>query len=551
MADQPIAFGARAHGVPPVDAADGPTLALAGQIVTMDAQRTVLKDGVLYLDHGAIVAVLPRSAPPPAAFAAVPITETHGTIYPGLIDLHNHLSYNILQLWDVPRQFHNRGQWAGIQEYRDTISGPMDIIGRTPGLLASVVRYVECKCLVGGVTTSQGIELFSNHGARRYYRGLVRNVEQTNDPALPEAGSRIADVDATDAQSFLARLGQKQCYLLHLAEGTDDSARKHFLSLRMPPDEPEKWAITASLTGIHSTGLHPEDYAIMAARGASMVWSPFSNLLLYGGTARIVDAQRAGVGIGLGADWSPSGSKNLFGELKVARVVTQNESTFDDKVLLAMATIDAAKILHWEHLIGSLEAGKRADLMVLAGAPADPYGTFFKAPETDVELVLINGVPRFGTPELFQRVGLDGEAIKLDGQTRRLNLAQATADPDVTAETFAQARDTLTQTLTNLPHLATQTPRAMPAGVGAPVQWFLALDELAPTGNDVRPNLPFGGVPSAPSARGVMPLAAPDLKPLTLDALTVVDDSRFLDLVRTSKNLPEAVKHDLPGLYGG
>ena len=70
-------------------------------------------------------------------------------------------------------------------------------------LLPAVIRYVECKCLFGGVTTSQGIELFSNHGGRRYYRGVVRNVEQTHDPALPEAGTRIADVKSKTAEAFL------------------------------------------------------------------------------------------------------------------------------------------------------------------------------------------------------------------------------------------------------------------------------------------------------------------------------------------------------------
>src|SRR5262249_45723345 len=158
-----------------------------------------------------------------------------------------------------------------------------------------------------------------------------------------EAGSRIADVDAGDAKSFLAQLGQKQCYLLHLAESVDEAARKHFLSLQIEGDE---WAITKSLSGIHSTALTTEDYAIMATRGASMVWSPFSNLLLYGGTAKVSEARAAGVAIGLGADWSPSNSKNLFGELKVAQLVTRDDPNFDDKTLLAMATIDTARILH-------------------------------------------------------------------------------------------------------------------------------------------------------------------------------------------------------------
>jgi len=54
-----------------------------------------------------------------------------------------------------------------------------------------------------------------------------------------------------------------------------------------------------------------------------MVWSPFSNLLLYGGTSDIARARNEGVLIALGPDWSPSGSKNLLGELKVARLVSE------------------------------------------------------------------------------------------------------------------------------------------------------------------------------------------------------------------------------------
>ena len=73
----------------------------------------------------------------------------------------------------------------------------------------------------------------------------------------------------------------------------------------------------------------PADFQVMAANGASMVWSPFSNLLLYGQTANVAAAVAAGIAgapfkIGLGSDWSPSGSKSLFGELKVARVYSQN-----------------------------------------------------------------------------------------------------------------------------------------------------------------------------------------------------------------------------------
>ena len=119
----------------------------------------------------------------------------------------------------------------------------MQVIGRTPHLLPALVRYVECKCLLGGVTTSQGIQLASNAGVRRFYRGFLRNVEQTNEAALPEAATRIDDIEASDAELFLARLQKQSCFLLHLAEGIDDRARIHFLALQLTD---ERWAITPS-----------------------------------------------------------------------------------------------------------------------------------------------------------------------------------------------------------------------------------------------------------------------------------------------------------------
>ena len=93
----------------------------------------------------------------------------------------------------VPKLFQHRGQWPDHPDYRKLISGPMTVVGQyrdaegKAALLAPLVRYVECKCLLGGVTTSQGVMLSSNAGIQRFYRGIVRNVEQTDDPDLFEA----------------------------------------------------------------------------------------------------------------------------------------------------------------------------------------------------------------------------------------------------------------------------------------------------------------------------------------------------------------------------
>jgi hypothetical protein len=116
--------------------------ALRGRVVTMDEGFRVLDDGVVYIDGGDIVAVQDAAAPAPEGFGA-PV-DSGGTLYPGLIELHNHLAYNVLRLWNVPERFPNRDRWSGTPGYRRDVTGPMRILGTLPGLLPSVVRYVEC-----------------------------------------------------------------------------------------------------------------------------------------------------------------------------------------------------------------------------------------------------------------------------------------------------------------------------------------------------------------------------------------------------------------------
>src|ERR1700674_4161018 len=91
--------------------------ALKGRVVTMDAARTVMASGIVWVDGASIAGVTPSQAGPPAGFAEVAVTDTKGTIYPGLIELHNHLAYNPLKLWRVPELFSNRDQWPHHPQY--------------------------------------------------------------------------------------------------------------------------------------------------------------------------------------------------------------------------------------------------------------------------------------------------------------------------------------------------------------------------------------------------------------------------------------------------
>jgi 5-methylthioadenosine/S-adenosylhomocysteine deaminase len=541
----------------PIDPAHSPRWALAGRIVTMDPRSTVIPDGAIWIAGATIAAVTRRAEPAPEGFGDIVPLETGGTVFPGLIELHNHLAYNVLPLWNVPQTYTNRDQWGNTPAYHQLVTAPMKTIGEATDLLPALVRYVECKALVGGVTSTQGIALFSAPGVRRYYRGIVRNVEETGDELLPEAGSRIADVDAKDPQAFLAEIEKKTCFLLHLSEGTDEAAHRHFEALRLPGN---KWAIAPSLAGIHCVALTPADFEVMAANGASMVWSPFSNLLLYGRTANVAGAVAAApLKIGLGSDWSPTGIKSLLGELKVARVYSHNSgNTFSDGQLVRLATTAGAEILRWDKTVGSLEAGKRADLVAVAGQDdAAPLTPLFEGDERTVQLVAIDGTPRYGTPALLVAEGPGLETLAVGGEQRVLYLVQATEDPDVAALGYAQAKAKLADALENIKAIRLEQerehgPEALAAApavhAGHP---RLVLDEFEHTDFTQRPHLELDGAVTGPVDRpqASAPPISSLLSPIALDPLTVADDPGWLDRVAHEMNLPGYLAPGLRSLY--
>ena len=294
-----------------------------------------------------------------------------------------------------------------------------------------------------------------------------------------------------------------------------------------------------------------------------MIWSPLSNLLLYGGTARVDAARAAGVTIGLGSDWSPTGSKNLLGELKVAWLYSQHvlNGLFTARDLVAMATRDAARILKWKGLLGTIAAGARADLLVIDGTAGDPYDALIHAKETDIRLVMINGVARYGVPALMALLAPDDQTVRVGGQSRKLFLKQETSDPDVAVVSLSKATSQLRDALLNIAKLAKEAEKPKPAAArklaldatAQPV-WSLALDEIQDRGEDIRPRLPFNGPRdfTGPKRAAVkVTAAAPPLstilKPIQLDPLTVADDADFLDAIEQQPNVPEAGQKQFAG----
>nr|WP_246377007.1 MULTISPECIES: amidohydrolase family protein [Gluconacetobacter] len=173
---------------------------------------------------------------------------------------------------------------------------------------------------------------------------------------------------------------------------------------------------------IHAVALTPADFDLVAARRASLVWSPRSNLSLYGQTMDVLAARRRGITIALGSDWLPSGSMNLNRELACA--VHFNHShlhdALSDDALWRMVTLNAARVAGAEKEIGSIAVGKLADLVLFADPAHRGVHAVVRARPQDEMLVLRGGTVLLGRGDLVDRLRPSCEAIDVPGVSLKL-----------------------------------------------------------------------------------------------------------------------------------
>jgi len=412
---------------------------LLGRIVTFDDDSTVIDDGALYIGADErIAAVQERSAPAPAGFADAATLETRGTIYPGLMDLHNHIAYNTLPRWaseeraaDEP--WERRDQWPDDPSYKPKVGLPAKALCEIAG--EAVLKYVETKAVIGGTTAIQGAAKVPN-----YDGWLVRNIEketfQTGDTSVRQSVRKLGA--AKDFATYRkAMVDDKDAFIYHLSEGTADKLVNEFEDLK------DNDCLNQRLIAIHCTALGETEFEAWNPE-STVVWSPFSNLWLYGGTTAVHKARDAGLRICLGTDWSPSGSKNLLGELKVADVCNTKlmDDVFTDEELCRMATSNPADALSWEERLGRLKPGLHGDVLVTTTREDDPYRNLITAIERDVLFVAINGYPFYGTPRLMRAAkAKNAEPIRIGPESRSIVLVyEGYPDADMT---WAQVRDEL------------------------------------------------------------------------------------------------------------
>ena len=407
-----------------------------------------------------------------------------------------------------------------LPEYRRFISKPMGILAKKrKDLIKPIVRYIEAKLLVSGVTSGQGMK--STFGATKLYHGLLRNFEQPDDPQLPSVNHLVPDIEDDPEQIAKFRRQLDKVFFFHLAEGRDTKAHAQFEILQ------RNGLLGQNLVAIHSVGLERADFAKLKAGGAKVVWSPFSNLLLYGKTLDVGGLIASGTGFSLGSDWTPSGSRNILFEMKVASLAAQAAGVaIGPRALAEAVTVRAAQAAGWGHKLGTVEAGRYADLLVLDDSvPQDPYENLLRATERNVRLVLVAGHPRHGDSALIRAAGIPPartERIEIGGREKLLQLEHP-ASP-LNGLSLGDAASILKEEMSDL-------PRAEARSLWMPLS---ADEEEADLELDLQ---------SEPAADEFDVLAElPPLTSLRLDALTVIDDPSLFTVLSGFAHLPGFLK---------
>ena len=482
-------------------------IVLFGRILTVDADRRVLASGAVYLRDGLIEAVQPESSAPPAGFTKARRVRTGGLVAPGLIDLHNHLAYNTLPLWiGRDRAYETRYQWPGAPTYQSDVSNPAQALGIAAP--AAALRFAEVKAIVGGVTAIQG----SPPLTRAFPGWMVRNVEKEEIGSKQPIFQSVLPASDEQLDATAGRLELGRAFIYHLGEGVAPKLRDEFQQLA------DHRCVGAGLIGIHSTALTAADFAEWAAFGAgAVVWSPFSNLWLYGGTTDVVAARAAGIKVCLGSDWTPSGTRNVLGELKIAAEWNHQSlaGALTDADLVEMATANPGDTLAraWGVQVGRLVPGALADITVFGADGGDPWGSVLGATERNVRLVLVGGRPAYGNRTLLAAAGaVDVEPISVAGIRRGIVMRL----PD--------------ELLPQEPDLALQATKS----------WADGLAELSRVWDD-----PAKAVRQARTRRdvGADPLEfVPDIPPAGEDGAKALDDDELDKLVMPAF---DGIGHDL------
>ncbi len=378
------------------------TLLVNGTIVTMDAAGAVLPAGAVAISGAEIVAV-GSVAELRARFQARDEIDCAGcAILPGLINAHAHVPMSLLRglvadvqldVWLYGYMFPVESRFANAEfSYVGTRLSCAEMIRSGTTTFVDMYYFEEEVARAADeagmrAICGQTVMRFSTPDAASYDAGLERartfiHAWHTHPRIIPTIAPH-APYTCTD-EIYHEAVALAREYNVPLVTHLSETARENVESLETVNRSPVAYAESVGAFDVKAIAAHcvhtdESDWAILRSHGVGAAPCPSSNLKLASGVAPYAEMLAAGVNLGIGTDGPASNDdQDLLNEVHLAALLPKglgNDPTLmPAKAALALATSLGAKAVHLDHLIGSLVAGKRADLIVidLGGAHSSP-----------------------------------------------------------------------------------------------------------------------------------------------------------------------------------
>src|SRR6266404_2622594 len=398
-----------------------------GTVVTMDGARAIYNDGAVVVKGDTIVAVGPRRELEARYLASQTIDAKGGLILPGFINGHTHVPMTLF------RGIHDD---VTLNDWLYKYIFPAEKKNVNEEFVRWGTRLAAAEQIRGGVTTFADMYYFEDAVAEETKAAGMRGALGETILDFPAPDNKTNDAMLEYTEKFLKRWQGDP--LIHAAVAphsiyTDSEktlkdsaalARKHNAPILIHVGETKKelndsrekngttpvqyldklGILGPDVLAAHCVWVDETDRKILAQRQVGCVHNPSSNMMLASGVAPVIEERAAGIAVGLGTD-SPAGSNNdlnLMEEMdlaaKLQKITKIDPRALGAKAVVEMATIEGARALHMEKEIGSLEAGKKADIILLGlDAPNavpmyDVYTQLAYALKgSDIEMVIIGG----------------------------------------------------------------------------------------------------------------------------------------------------------------
>ena len=424
-----VAFALLAALVAPLAAQQPAAITLIitnGIVVTVDGARRVLNPGAVAINGTEIVAVDTPAAITAKYKAAQTIDASGRVVMPGLINTHTHAAMVM---------FRGLGNDLNLMDWLQKYIFPAEAKTVSPAFVRTGTRLAALEMIQSGTTTFADMYYFEEEVGRVAKAAGLRTLAGQTVIEFPVADAKTPADALTRAEAFVKEfandelvtptLAPHSVYTLdaktlaatsalarrlnipiqiHLAETQAEisqSLDRHKMRPVALLDSLQFWVPVT--IGAHGVWMNDDEIALLKQRHVGISHNPESNMKLSSGTAPVIKYRKAGVDVGLGTDGAASNNDlDMFEAMRQAafqqKLVTMDPTAISAAEAIEMATLGGARVIGQQAKLGSLEPGKRADMIIVGLAKPrqqpvfDPISQIvYTSRGDDVETTIVNG----------------------------------------------------------------------------------------------------------------------------------------------------------------